>query len=95
MHSLKLDLLNLQRWEILWRFLMLVACIIDTGESKPDGDSNEYPEKRHGCINRRDRCLNRVGRGKSQQVIEYIKLIDNLNFNSLKYIQFLNGTFCT
>jgi hypothetical protein len=33
--------LNLQRWEILWRFLMLVACIIDTGDSQPDGDSNE------------------------------------------------------
>ena len=51
---LKLDLLNRQRWEILWRFPMLMACTIDTGELQPDGDSNEWPEKRHDCIYRRD-----------------------------------------
>jgi hypothetical protein len=33
---------------------MLVACTIDTGELQPDGDSNEWPEKRHDCIYRRD-----------------------------------------
>jgi hypothetical protein len=33
--------LNRQKREILWRFPMLVACTIDTGELQPDADSNE------------------------------------------------------
>jgi hypothetical protein len=33
---------------------MLVACTIDTGESQPDADSNEGPEKQHDYIYRRD-----------------------------------------